>query len=984
MSVIRRFKRALPALVAAAVALPVAVAALTGTTASAAPIRTATTTSYTTTTYLQDELGFPTTDTSPVIQPVTYDELQWVLQQPGNSAILVGDPGEDANFKAEAKDVEAQALTDGVKEIYWFDPNLSGGTGTSAGTTLKPAQGASISEPNLDIRNPLGITSLTTASEVTYGYVWLNLIGQYLGDGVTATPANQDTESATVTATTGTTTANDYGVTPGYSTEIVDGATNTNGGALYNYPTATTSGTPFTAPAASTDSYFFVYNKANTVTPSGGTAQPEKIESWVDLDSEYSTYGTAQIGTDVNAALAAIPGSANLTAAVSNLTDYTQFNWWESEGNLKQVDSVTSNADGENIPLLGSADGSAANGGWRVDQITYPELVDLLQNGANNSTAVILFGGTWCPNTRPVIPFINADAQQNNVTVFNFDTVLDGGTVGGGTTSSSNPLQSRNTVSTGTNANGAAQNTPTFLYGDLVNTYLKNIDTQYTGSTDVTYYPGGVTTNPVQAINKLQVPFLIGYQAADGGGVNRQWIINNGNNSYTEYMSNWWDTNPQPGELGLSPGSFPADLPIWSTINAELPNVTYATNPATVDANTAIDTDDAEYLDSSDVANVAYLPGATSVTISGGTPAAYSATKNYAAGAFVSYGGANYFSLVAVSGSATVTPGSNAAVWEPITPISVSPANLQAALTALGSNAPVNYAAAKTALLAAEQAATPNATLITNLSTVAGAWSVAQGRKNTLNNVWGNATTPGSVIGGLAAVNALSVFFNGLPGGVVSTQTVTANAINNDSDLNINVAIANQYGRIPTGNVSLTVEKGSTSVASTSTPVVNNVASFTVPVSGAGTYSYTLSYVGDTQIAAFSDSGTVTVSPAQTVTVTQTTTTPGVTTAAITPTRLKVSKVTSKVAKLPSSTTGGQYTVALSTPASKSFATGKVTLKLKKGSSTKTITGKLAHGYATFKLPKLARGTWKVSISWGGDSNYLSGSATGKSITVTK
>ena len=81
-----------------------------------------------------------------------------------------------------------------------------------------------------------------------------------------------------------------------------------------------------------------------------------------------------------------------------------------------------------------------------------------------------------------------------------------------------------------------------------MNTYLKNIDTQYTptSSSVVTYYPGGNTAPPsTSTANKLQVPFLIGYQASDGGGVTRQWIINNGNDSYTEYMSDWWYTNPQ-------------------------------------------------------------------------------------------------------------------------------------------------------------------------------------------------------------------------------------------------------------------------------------------------------------------------------------------------------------------------------------------------------------------------------------------------------
>ena len=991
MNVLSRWRRSSTALAAAAAVVPLAIAIGTPATAGASVLRTATTTSYNTATYLHDELGFSATDTSPAIQPVTYDEFQWLLQQSGNSAFLIGDPGEDSNFATEAQSVETAAEARGVKEVYWFDPNLSGGTGTSAGTTVTPAEGGSIYEPNLDIRNPSGITSLSTGSQVTYGNAWLNIVGQYLGDGVTATPASQDTESAAVTATTGTATANDYGENSGYSTEIVDGNVVNTGGALYNYPTATASGTPVAATSGSTDSYFFIYNKANTV--DGG--QPEKIVSWVDLDNEFAAGGSAQIGTDVNAAINT-PGASTGAVGSANLTDYNQFNWWESEGNLKQADSVTSNTDGLNIPLLSGANDQAADGGWKIDQITYPELVDLLKNGANTSNAVILFGGTWCPNTRPVIPFVNQYAQQNNVTVFNFDTVLDGGTVGGGTTSTTNPLQSRNSVSLGTNLDGPggtsepAQNTPTFLYGDLVSSYLKNIATQYTGSTDVTYYPGGVTADPVQAINKLQVPFLIGYQASDSGGITRQWIINHGNDSYTEYMSNWWDTNPQPNELGIS---IPLDAPIWSTINAELSSVTYATNPATLDANPAVDTDDANFLDNSDVANVAYIPGSPgTIAAAGGTPATYSATSNYSAGSFVSYGTPTatvYVALVAVSKSATVTPGTNAAVWEPVSPISISPANLQTALTALGSNAPVNYAAAKTALITAEQATSPNVTLISNLSTVVGAWSVAQTRKTALTNAWGNATTtqPTGVIFGLAADNALSVFFSGLPGGVLSTQTVTANAINNDASLQINVAIANNYGRIPTGNVSLVVQSGGNTVASTSTAVANNVASFTVPISGPGTYNYTLSYAGDSQIVSFSDTGTLTVSAAPTTVTVTPTPTPTPTTTTVTPAsaaRIKVKKLAGAVYKAAKSKKAGryEYKVTITAPSGKPTATGKVTIKLKNGSTTKTVTGKLSHGTLIVTVPKLAAGTWKVAISWPGNSTYLAAKATGGSIKV--
>ncbi len=113
--------------------------------ASATPVRTATTTNYTTTTYLQDIGVIPSTDNSPAITPVTYDEFQWLLGQSGNFAILIGDPAEDPNFKARAKDVEAAAETDGVKNVYWFNPNLSGN-----------AVVGSTTEPNLDIRAPAG------------------------------------------------------------------------------------------------------------------------------------------------------------------------------------------------------------------------------------------------------------------------------------------------------------------------------------------------------------------------------------------------------------------------------------------------------------------------------------------------------------------------------------------------------------------------------------------------------------------------------------------------------------------------------------------------------------------------------------------------------------------------------------------------------------------------------------------------------------
>ncbi len=139
---------------------------------AAAPKRTATTTDYTTARFLQDTLGLPSA-ADHAIEPVTYDHLQWLLQQAGEFALLIGDPALDASFAARAQDVEAAAKAAGVERVYWFDPNLSGSVRVG-----------NITEPNLDIRNPAGITSLPTASQDIYGNAWLNLVGQYLGNGV--------------------------------------------------------------------------------------------------------------------------------------------------------------------------------------------------------------------------------------------------------------------------------------------------------------------------------------------------------------------------------------------------------------------------------------------------------------------------------------------------------------------------------------------------------------------------------------------------------------------------------------------------------------------------------------------------------------------------------------------------------------------------------------------------------------------------------
>ena len=921
MNVLNRWTRSASALAAATV---VAALATTPATAGAAPARIATTTSYTDATFLQHALGLPTSDTSPAIDSITYDHLQWLLQQPGKFAILIGDPALDPTFAARAQEVETKAKAAGVEKVYWFDPNLSGS-----------AQVGSITEPALDIRNPSTIP-LAAASQTTYGHAWLNLIGQYLGNGVTTVLASGTVgdEDTKITATAlHPEKVNDYGSTTGFSTKVGS----TSGGALYDYSTSAT-------PANVTHSYFFVYDKDRTVTPSGGSAQPAKIATWVDL-------------TDRGAAAAADVATAISTVGAGTLASLDEFDWWKSSINWRQSFTSTTDVRGKQVPVITDAQNAASEGGWRINQITYPQLVDLLKSGANDANAVILFGGTWCPNTRPVIPAINRNAQENDVTVFNYDTVLDGGTVGGATTSATNPLQTRNT--TGPNAASTVNNNASFLYGDVVSRYLGNLKTEYVPTTNstVTYYPGADNSaaDKVKRINKLQVPFVLGYKGKTGDepadGVTRQWIIDKGNGAYTEYMSQWWLTNPQPNQLGIT--AIPQTAPIWQTINAKLADFTWKTDLATVIPNTGIDTDDAPYLIDTDKANV---------------------TPNLTTGA------------VSVSSNASGTYG-------------ISPAALSAALTALGDTAPVNLAAAKAALVAALKEATPDTVRTGYLYTVVGAWGVAQNRKSTLLTAWGSPTSPGTIAGGVAAVHALDVFFGGLPGGVVSRRTVTADPVKEGTAPTVTIAIANDYGRVPTGNVSLVVKQGGTTVASQSVAVAQDAASFTLPPLGAGTYAYTLSYAGDDQIAPFTETGSLTVEsdgstkvddPLVTVPVDPPVTTPTtpVTTPIkppiVAPVRVKASKVKGAVVKAPTRRKAGRYKVTITAPKGATAASGKVTVKLKKGKTTKTVTGKLSRGVVTVTVPKLAKGTWKVTITWPGDTRYLPASATGGSVKVTK
>jgi thiol-disulfide isomerase/thioredoxin len=120
--------------------------------------------------------------------------------------------------------------------------------------------------------------------------------------------------------------------------------------------------------------------------------------------------------------------------------------------------------------------------------VSYHELTKILESEGNY---VFIFGGSWCPNTRAVIKYVNQYAKKYNIdTVYNFDTRLD-----------ANKLHIRDT------ANPYANH-----YVDLVNKYLTNIVTQYDKNDGNPSHRISYTKDGVDVIaSKLQVPFVFVY-----------------------------------------------------------------------------------------------------------------------------------------------------------------------------------------------------------------------------------------------------------------------------------------------------------------------------------------------------------------------------------------------------------------------------------------------------------------------------------------
>ncbi len=130
------------------------------------------------------------------------------------------------------------------------------------------------------------------------------------------------------------------------------------------------------------------------------------------------------------------------------------------------------------------------------ESISWEELVYLLESDGNH---LILFGGSWCHNTRAAAGYINDYANQYGIkTIYNFDFRLDS--------------ETRDTHVRETNGSTAKGSEYNYLYGELVTKYLPNltdwVEYKEDSKSALTYTNSeGVDVT----VAKAQVPFLFLY-----------------------------------------------------------------------------------------------------------------------------------------------------------------------------------------------------------------------------------------------------------------------------------------------------------------------------------------------------------------------------------------------------------------------------------------------------------------------------------------
>jgi hypothetical protein len=173
-----------------------------------------------------------------------------------------------------------------------------------------------------------------------------------------------------------------------------------------------------------------------------------------------------------------------------------------------------------------------------------------------------------------------------------------------------------------------------------------------------------------------------------------------------------------------------------------------------------------------------------------------------------------------------------------------------------------------------------------------------------------------------------------------------------------NVSVTGSGSIAPTGSVTASI--GGTVVAGGT--LAGGATTIVLPAGlGAGTSSVAYAYSGDSNNAASSVTQSLSVSKAA------------------------VSIARHKITKKPTTRKTGRTTLSVRS-AAPGAVTGTVTVVFsKKGQKTKTKTVTVRNGKASVTIPRLAKGTWRISVKYAGSANYAATSArSAGTVKVTK
>ena len=870
-----------------------------------------------------------------VFETVTIERFEYLLKKAGNYAFLIGDPN-DATTQATIGQINAEAKARGITKIYNFTPKLDGDKLNVWDLSKSNLRNGTPNDQGAPL--PTQPADRTGSGLVQYETLGNRLLTDYL---------NKDT-----------------------STQFTKNAT--------------------------TDPYLFVYNKDRTI----GSDQDRivsalagtKTATDLDTDTERAAY-RQQVG--------------DVLASVDQLATNTQFEFNRDEHNRRHYERSVKNADpaveASNLARFGGniLDASDNEDGFRIETITYPEFKHILTKSGDFA---FLFGGTWCHNTAAIIKDTNRLAKEHGIKkVYNFDFSLSSTGNGG-----NDAFHIRDHA----RAVDGKVIRPSHLYGDLVNEYLTNADTEYRKDGDpgtstanyVSYYPGGDTTQPLKQARKIQVGHVLTYNKdrkdalGNRAPVVDQAIRHNDDGGNTEHMTEWWYTSGRDlpaGDVALRGASNPAS----ETGSNQLQNQRAFAKEAIDEIDTVL-------------GGVADKIAATTTSVTGlgavgdqvpvrdtiPTPI----TVLVASAQYDPFASANSANSTAAPSSFVGKPRGFVSVFNGSTPIG-SPVRLKRdgtasitlpAQTAGAKNYTVRYLgrgdsiAASSTPLRFNVAGDPSTTTLTTPA------SLAFGAGGTATATVGQADASGQVS------------LTGLPGGPLKGDLVNGTAtfaIPATAPVGTHALVATYLGNdkygSSTAEKTLTITKGNASVSATATGAAYGASgAVTVVATGPSGYVPTgpvrVTVGGTTHVATLDAAGRATIAVPRTLlpkayAVTVVTDGDANVRAASTTASLTVAKGVTQAPKFKTvgkikASKKGKATVTITAPSGLAKATGTVRVVLQKGSAKRTITKRLSSGKTTVTLPKLKKGSYKVKITYLGDTTYAVSRTTSTTLRVKK